>query len=109
MALFSCETSGSVSGHCAANPDDRVGLMALLLQYFVGGIRHLRKLWVDGGYRTQWLAQWVRDLKQTHKIDLEIPSPESQGFEVAPWCWVAKRSFAWLCLMLAAIAEITNA
>jgi putative transposase len=33
----------------AANTEDRVGLLALLTQYFVGGVRRLRKLWVDRG------------------------------------------------------------
>ena len=33
----------------AANLDDRVGLLALLTHYFLGGVRRLRKLWVDGG------------------------------------------------------------
>lgn len=80
----------------AANTDDRVGLMALLLQYFVGGVRRLRKLWVDGGSQAEWLAQWVRDLKQTHKIDLEITSHAGQGFQVLPRRWVVERSFAWL-------------
>jgi putative transposase len=33
----------------AANTDDRLGLMALWTRYFVGGVKRLRKLWVDGG------------------------------------------------------------
>ena len=45
----------------AANLDDRVGLLALLTHYFLGGVRRLRKLWVDGGYQAEWLTQWVRD------------------------------------------------
>ncbi len=40
----------------AANPDDRLGLMALLTRYFVGGGKRLRKLWGDGGYQAEWLA-----------------------------------------------------
>jgi putative transposase len=80
----------------AANTDERVGLMLLLLQYFVGGIRRLRKLWVDGGYQAEGLAQWVRDLKGTYKIDVEVTSPESKGVQVVPWRWVVERTFAWL-------------
>jgi putative transposase len=80
----------------AANTDDRVGLMALLTQYFVGGVRRLRKLWVDGGYQAEWLTQWVRDLKHTYKIDLEVTSHDGKGFQVVPWRWVVERSFAWL-------------
>lgn len=80
----------------AANTEDRVGLMLLLLQYFVGEVRRLRKLWVDGGYQAEWLAQWVRDLKCTYKIDLEVTSPEGKGFQVGPGRWAAERTFAWL-------------
>lgn len=40
----------------AANTDDRVGLLLLLTQYFVGGVRRLRKLWVDGAYQAEWLT-----------------------------------------------------
>jgi putative transposase len=47
----------------AANVDDRQGLMALLNRYFADGVTRLRKLWVDGGYRAEWLHAWVRDLR----------------------------------------------
>jgi transposase len=80
----------------AANIDDRMGFMALLTRDFVGGVRRLRKLWVDGGYQAEWLTQWVRDLKHTYKIDLEVTSHEGKGFQVVPWRWVVERSFAWL-------------
>src|SRR5262245_23367276 len=80
----------------AANTDDRLGLVALLTQYFVGGVKRLRKLWVDGGYQAAWLALWVRDIKHTHKIDLEVIGKEGKGFQVIPWRWAVERTFAWL-------------
>jgi len=80
----------------AANTDDRLGLVALLTRYVAGGIKRLRKLWVDGGYRAEWLAIWGRDLKQTHKIDLEVTEKEGKGFQVLPWRWTVERTFAWL-------------
>ena len=80
----------------AANLDDRVGLLALLTHYFLGGVRRLRKLWVDGGYQAEWLTQWVSDLKQTYKIELEVTSHAGPGFHVVPWRWVVERTFAWL-------------
>lgn len=80
----------------AANTDDRLGLRMLVTRYFVGGVRRLRKLWVDSGYQAEWLAQWVRDLKQTHKIDLEVTGKVGQGFHVIPWRWAVERTFAWL-------------
>ena len=42
----------------------RDGLMELLKRYFAAGLRRLRKLWVDGGYRGDALKTWVSSLKQ---------------------------------------------
>jgi putative transposase len=80
----------------AANTDDRGGFMVLLTRYLVGGVKRLRKLWVDGGYQAQWLAQWVSDLKHTHKIGLEVTGKAGKGFQVIPWRWAVERTFAWL-------------
>ena len=80
----------------AADLADRDGLMELLKRYFAAGLRRLRKLWVDGGYRGDALKTWVSSLKQTHKIDLEVVQRESKGFEVMKWRWVVERTFAWL-------------
>ena len=83
-------------GVTAADQNDRLGLVALLSQYFAGGVKRLRKLWVDGGYQAEWLASWVRDLKHTHKIDLEVTGKEGKGFQVIPWRWAVERTVAWL-------------
>lgn len=80
----------------AANTDDRLGLVVLLTRYFAGGLKRLRKLWVDGGYRAEWLTSWVKSLKHTHKIDLEVTDKEGAGFQVIPWRWAVERTFAWL-------------
>ena len=80
----------------AANVDDRQGLMALLNRYFADGVTRLRKLWVDGGYRAEWLHAWVRGLKRTHKIDVEVVEHTGKGFQVVPYRWVVERTFAWL-------------
>jgi putative transposase len=80
----------------AADADDRLGVVALLTQYFTGGVKRLRKLWVDGGYRAEWLTTWVRSLKQTHKLTLEITEKEGKGFQVIPRRWAVERTFAWL-------------
>jgi hypothetical protein len=50
----------------------------------VEGARQLYKLGVDGDYQAEWLTQWVRDFKHTHKIDLEMMSNEGKGFHVVP-------------------------
>ena len=56
--------------------------VALLKRYFASGVTRLRKIWVDGGYEAQWLRDWVRGLKQTHKIDLEVVEHTGKGFQV---------------------------
>lgn len=80
----------------AANSDDRQGLVALMKRYFACGVTRLRKIWVDGGYEAQWLCDWVRGFKRTHKIDLEVVEHTGKGFQVVPYRWVVERTFAWL-------------
>ncbi len=80
----------------AANVEDRQGLRALLDRWFLKGVCRLRTLWVDAGYRSQVLRQWVGDLKRTHKIDLEVTDHDGQGFQVVAKRWVVERAFAWL-------------
>jgi putative transposase len=80
----------------AANVDDRQGLVELLQRYFASGVKRLRKLWVDGGYDAQWLREWVRGVKQTHKIDLEVVEHTGKGFQVVKHRWKVERTLAWL-------------
>ena len=79
-----------------ADTTDRDGLMGVLSAYFATGVKRLKKLWVDGGYRGDVLKAWVAALKQTHKIDLEVVKKEGPGFSVLPRRWVVERTFAWL-------------
>jgi putative transposase len=84
-------------GVTSADTHDRLGLVELLSQYFADGVKRLRKIWVDGAYPAEWLEEWVRGLKETHKIDLESTTrKEGKGFQVIPWRWAAERTFAWL-------------
>jgi putative transposase len=80
----------------AANLDDRLGLVTLLQRYFAPGVTRLRKIWVDGGYEAQWLCDWVRGLKQTHKVDLEVVEHTGKGFQVVKHRWKVERTFGWL-------------
>ncbi|MDP2852075.1 MAG: IS5 family transposase [Gallionella sp.] len=80
----------------AADTGDRAGLIRLLKAYFAPGVQRLRKLWVDGGYNGEELKAWVRSLKQTHKVDLEVVESQGPGFQVVKRRWVVERTFAWL-------------
>jgi putative transposase len=80
----------------SAGADDRVGLMILIENYWATGVKRLRKLWVDGGYRAEWLRQWVWSVKPTHKIDLTVVDKIGPGFQVLPRRWTVERTFAWL-------------
>src|SRR5918999_984700 len=81
----------------SADTEDRLGLVEWLSQYCANGVKRLRKIWVDGAYPAEWLEEWVRGLKQTHKIDLEATTnKEGKGFQVVPWRWAVERTFAWL-------------
>ncbi len=51
---------------------------------------------MDGGYESQDLKDWVRELKQTHKIDLEVVERSGKGFEVQKQRWKVERTFAWI-------------
>jgi putative transposase len=79
-----------------ASADDRVGVMILLGRSWATGGKRLRHLWVDGGYRAQWLRQWVRSVKQTDTITLEAVDKTGRGFHVLPRRGTVERTFAWL-------------
>jgi putative transposase len=80
----------------AANTGDRAGLKELMTGYFADGVKRLRKLWVDGGYSGDELAEWVSGLKKTHKVTLEVVEREGKGFSVVKRRWVVERTFGWL-------------
>jgi putative transposase len=80
----------------SASAADRVGLRMLIESYWATGLKRLRHLWVDGGYRAEWLRQWVWGVKQTHTITLEVVDKTGPGFQVLPRRWTVERTFAWL-------------
>ena len=79
----------------AANTDDRVG-HGPLNAVFCGWRQALTQTLGRWGLSSGEVSQWVRDVKHTHKIDLEVTSHEGKGFQVVPWRWVVERTFAWL-------------
>jgi putative transposase len=79
-----------------ANEGERSGLKRLLLDYFSEGINRLRKIWVDGGYSGTAIAEWVKHLKKTWRIVLEVSAKEGKGFHGVKKRWVVERTFAWI-------------
>src|SRR5262249_26281518 len=79
----------------AARADDRVGLMILIESYWATGLTRLRRLWVAGGYRAEWLRQWVWSGKPTHRITLTVVDKVGPGVQVLPRRWTVERTFAW--------------
>ncbi len=82
-------------GVTAANPEDRLGLRALLTRYFIGGGNRLRTLWGEGGSPAEWGTQGGRELKPTQTLALERTGKAGTGFQVLPWRWAVERTFAW--------------
>jgi putative transposase len=103
------DTLGSLSAVVvtAVDTKDRVGLLVVITHYCLGGVRRLGKVWVDSGYQAEWLAQWVRGLKRTHQIDLEVTANTGKGFQVIPWRWAVEAPLPG-CSMTAVTVAITH-
>jgi len=56
----------------------------------------LRKIGADGGDEGNPLQQWVRRLKRTWKISLELVEKQGKGFTDVKRRRVVERTFAWL-------------
>jgi putative transposase len=80
----------------SAGTQDRDGARAVLAP-LANRFSKLRKIWVDSIYNGG-IAEWVRDLRQRNRIELEIVKrPEGlKGFLVLARRWVVERTFAWL-------------
>jgi putative transposase len=69
----------------SADTDDRLGWVEWLSQDVADGVKRLRNIGVDGAYPAEWLEEWVRGLKQTHKIDVEATTNQAgKGCHVMP-------------------------
>ncbi|MCP5124637.1 MAG: IS5 family transposase [Gammaproteobacteria bacterium] len=55
----------------------------------------IRKVWADGAYQGESLAQW---LEKNFNCTIEVvnKNKEEKGFQVLPRRWVVERSLAWL-------------
>lgn len=73
---------------------DRVGARCLL-----SGLKplmpRLKKIWADGAYGGEPLAQWCR---KEGDWDLEVVARdrEAEGFDIIPKRWIVERAFSWI-------------
>ncbi len=80
-----------------AEVSDAHGGRQVMARWWASGQRRLCKLWADNAYGKEGLGQWLRALKATFKIDLEVSaSQKGVGFQVIPRRWVVERTLAWL-------------
>ena len=77
-----------------ADVQDRVGAR-LLLAGLKPLVPRLKKIWADGAYSGEPLAQWCRE---QGSWDLEIVERDLQtkGFEVIPKRWIVERTISWI-------------
>jgi putative transposase len=81
----------------AANVQDKTGAR-ILLEMIKDGFRRLNLIWVDGGYGSDPLQEWIAELRPDHPVRIEVVkrTDSSEGFKVLPRRWVVERSFGWL-------------
>ncbi len=78
----------------AASVQERDGAR-LVFARINGSGKKLRRLWVDGGYRSSSLTAWVT-ARFRFVLQVVLRSEEQVGFVVLPRRWVVERTFAWL-------------
>lgn len=55
----------------------------------------IRKIWADGAYQGEPLAQWVKKNFNGTTIEIVKKNKAQKGFQVLPRRWVVERTFAW--------------
>ncbi len=80
----------------SAGTQDRDGGRAVLAP-LSHALTRRRKMWADG-IDTGGVAEWLRDLRARHRIELEIVKrrDDTTGFVGLPRRWVVERTVAWL-------------
>jgi putative transposase len=76
-----------------ADWQDKRGLRPLLLR--LPHLRRLKKVLLDGTYRSQPLRRWARKYLSL-RLEIVQPPKGQKGFTVLPKRWVVERTFAWL-------------
>jgi putative transposase len=78
----------------SADVQDRVGARCLLagLKPFVP---RLKKIWADGAYTGEKLADWCKE-QGGWELEIVERSADTEGFAVVPRRWIVERTFGWL-------------
>jgi putative transposase len=78
----------------SADVQDRVGARCLLagLKPFVP---RLKKIWADGAYTGEKLADWCKE-QGGWELEIVERSADTEGFAVVPHRWIVERTFGWL-------------
>lgn len=56
----------------------------------------LKKIWADGAYGGDPLAQWCRK-EGGWELEVVERNPDTEGFEVIPKRWIVERTLSWIC------------
>ena len=59
-----------------------------------GLYRRFKKLWADGGFSGEAVAQTAKRLGR--EVEVVKRSDDIKGFEVLPKRWIVERTFGWL-------------
>jgi len=58
-------------------------------------VPRLKKIWADGAYRGQELADWCKT-EGDWELEVVERAPGVRGFSIQPRRWVVERTFGWL-------------
>jgi len=56
----------------------------------------LKKIWADGAYTGEKLADWCKEQGGWELEIVERSSADTEGFAVVPHRWIVERTFGWL-------------
>ena len=77
-----------------ADVQDRVGAR-FLLAGLKPLIPRLKKIWADGAYGGDPLAQWCHK-EGGWELEVVERKPDTEGFEVIPKRWIVERTLSWI-------------
>ena len=77
----------------AADIQDRDGAR-LVLEQIVGIFSRLKLIWVDGGYRGEFIS--LAKILFSRTIEVVLRADSERCFKVIPKRWIVERTFSWL-------------